>query len=86
MVETGILFELLHAFDFESPSEILLRTLLSIVDVLVWSVTSIPSLSFSLFNHSHPKVWAHIRVVVSRLCRLGDLPLRKVVMTCRSGC
>ena len=80
-----LLLELVHTLDFESSAQILLGTLLGVVDVLVWAIASIPSLSVRLLHHSHAEVCLGISVS-SPLAMKSHVPLRKVVMTCRSGC
>ena len=73
------LLEILKAFDLKSPAKELLRTLLRVVDILVWTVASVPSLCLGLLDHVHAKIseerrnFLQVRVLISHVCKL-DYP------------
>src|SRR5271155_1442724 len=74
------LLEILKAFDLKRPAKELLRTLLRVVDILVWTVATVPSLRLGLLDNVHAKIseerrnFLQVRVLISHVCKL-DFPV-----------
>ena len=67
-----VLLQLLYAFDLEGAAQELLRPLLTVVYVMIWSVTPEPFLCVGLLRDVHAEVWLYEYIINTSMEHLAS--------------